>query len=1054
MLAERTMSEQEARLRILFDTMAEGVVLIAPDGRITEANAAAERILGIGHSEILGRNVSQDWILFRPDGTQMPPEEMTAVRPIRELRPVKDVVMGVRHPGGSIVWLSVSASPILNAEGVIDGVVGTFSDITERRQAEEASNKSDRDYRLLAENTSDVVAIFDMDLNLTWVSPSVERETGYTVEEMKSIPSHKTMTPESIDRAMAVFEMAKQSFEEGKEFVDHFEMEAEVYRKDDSTFWAENSYRLIRDGEGNPTHILMQSRNITERRRAEQALRTSEQTYRMLFDSIPQKAFLKDKNSVYISCNSEYAEDLNIAADEIAGHTDYDFYPRDLAEEYRAGDRRAMESGSIERFEERYIKDGEERFLETFKAPIRDENGDLIGVLGVFHDITEHRKADEMLKESEERLRNMADLLPQSLFEANEEGHITFANRHALDTFGYTKEDLASGITILDTVSPEDRARAIENMNLRLKGSEIPPNEYKALRKDGSTFPAVVFARPMSESGRATGITGILVDISERKKAEETLRQSEARYRLIAENTSDCIWILGPDLVMTYQSPSTERLFGYTLEEWKAVGWRGWLHPDDYSAVTSILRDFRERVIRKSILTTARVRNKGGRILWLEISATPIHGHDGKLTSVVGVSRDVTERKEYEIRLTEYRTAVEQSSQGIALSDLQGDIRFVNESWAVMHGYSVEELVGKHLSVFHTQEQYQSQVVPFLQHLTAAGSHHGEVGHVRKDGEVFLSYMTTSVLTGPDGKPFGHVALMRDITAQIEAERERQDRILASLRAEHLAESRRRLIQVQEALRKDIASQLHGTVQNRLILLTHRLAELEAKPVSEQSREELSSIRRQLERLQNDYIRPIGHRLFPSILRMGVVAGLESLMDQYSTDLTIQLRISKRLRNREQADRRLIPDDVKLALYRVAEEALGNILKHAPRAANIVVRLSLSNSSALCLEVTDAGRGFDTGEPTSGIGLAIASDYAAAAGGSLVVKSVPGKGTSVRHGCRFQRSEQGGDRDVLLWDKGLGTLLLRQHRVDPVTVGARHYYPDVREPCPYVPGQL
>lgn len=991
------MSEHEACLQMLFDTMAEGVVLIAPDGRITEANAAAERILGLTRSEITKRNyIAPDWRILRPDGTPMPPEEMAGPRAIRERRLIKDVVMGVERRDGSVAWIRVSSSPLLNTEDEVGGIVATFVDITERRHAEQTREQTERYYRLLAENTSDVVAIFDLDLNLTWVSPSVERETGYTVEEMKSIPSHKTMTPESIEKAMAVFDLVMQSLEEGKEFVDHFEMEAEVYRKNGSTFWAENRYRLIRDGEGNPSHILMQSRNITERRRTEHALRESEQKHRMLFEQIPQKIFLKDENSVYVSCNSRYAEDLSIAADEIAGHTDYDFYPRDLAEEYRAGDRKAMESGSIERFEERYIQDGQECFTETFKTAIRDGNGDVIGVLGVFHDITEHRKADQALKQSEERLRNMADLLPLSLFEADKGGSITFANRHALKTFGYSDEEVSRGIKILDIISPEDNARAIENMNLRMAGKDMPPNEYTAVRKDGSTFPAVVYARPMSENERVTGITGILVDMSERRQAEEALRQSEARYRMIAENTWDSIWILGPDLVLTYQSPSTERTFGYTLEEWRTLGWRGWVHPDDADTVISTLKGFRDGRIQRSTLTEVRVRHKDGRTLWIEVSATPILGQDSQLACIIGVTRDVTERKEHEARLTEFRTAVEQSAEGIALSDLEGNIRFVNQSWAVMHGYSVGELMGRHLSVFHTQEQYQAQVVPFLQHLTGAGSHHGEIGHVRKDGEVFPSHMTTSVLKGPDGKPFGHLALMRDITSQIEEERERQDRALASLRAQQLVESRRRLILAQESLRKDIASQLHGTVQNRLILLAHRLAELEAKPVSEQSNEELSSIRRQLEELQSDYIRPIGHRLFPSVLRMGIVAGLESLVDQYSTDLAIQLRISKRLRALEQADRRLVRDDVRLALYRVAEEALGNILKHAPKAANIVVRLSLSNGSALCLEVTDAGRGFDTGSPTTGIGLAIASDYAAAAGGSCVVTSTPGKGTSVK----------------------------------------------------------
>lgn len=983
------MTEHEARLQILFDTMVEGVVLIAPDGQIMEANPAAERILGLGRSQITGRNyIAPDWKILRPDGTPMPAEETAGPRAMKERRPIKDVVMGVERPDGSVAWLRVNASPLLNAGGGVDGVVGTFADITEPRQAE-------------------------------------------------------------------------------------------------------------------------------------QAIRESEGRYRALVESIPQKIFLKDSNSIYISCNRSYAQDLGIRPEDIPGRTDYEFYSGDLAEKYIADDRRVMESGKTERFEERYTLHGQERVVETFKTPVRDDNGKPVALLGVFEDVTERKQAEEALSKAKDEYQSITNLTGDIIVRVDKEGRWTFLNDTACAFWGETREDLL-GRFFSDYLHPDDQKKTSasvlraarlgdtenvvnrqrtpqgwrivqwngaplyqggEYIGVQATGRDITERKQaeEALRqskelydqlaeqsrtiawevdaaglytyispmveeitgyrpeeivgkmhfydlhpeegrqafkaaalevfkrkdsfvnldnilvaKDGHVVWVTTNGGPlMNADGTLRGYRGSDTDITARKRADEALRESEARYRFIADNTSDSIWALGPDLRMTYQSPSTERLFGYTLEEWHKIGWDEYVHPDHLDTVMDLLNSFRNGERESNATISVRVRDKYGKDLWAEMSASPVRGPNGEFAGVVGVTRDITGRKEAEDRLVEYKTAVEQSADGIAMSDLAGNIRFVNEAWARMHGYSVGELIGRHLSIFHTQEQMESQVVPFQRRFWQAGSEEGESWHVRRNGEVFPTWMTMTLLRRADGEPFGMFALIRDITDQKETERQQRDQDIAEARAEELTISRRRVIDAQESLRKDIAGRLHGTVQNRLILLGHKLAELESRPAAERTAEELADIRLTLEALQSDHIRAISHRLFPSVLRLGISAGLDSLVDQYRTELPIQLRISKRLRDREQANRGLVPDRVKLALYRVAEEALGNIVKHTPAAKNVAVNLSLSANRVLRLTVDDDGGGPDRAAPSTGIGLALISDYTAAAGGSCTVKNVPGKGTRV-----------------------------------------------------------
>jgi len=891
-------------------------------------------------------------------------------------------------------------TPVKDGDGNTVGILGIFLDITERKQAEAASKEAERHYRLLAENTTDVVSIFDLDLNLVWVSPSIEKQTGYTPGEIKKVPPLETMTPESIERVIEAFNHAKQAYEQGKEFIEQFETEAEVYRKDGSTFWADARYRLVRDDYGNPSYILMQARDITEHRKADEALRASEERFRDLAELLPQTVFEADEEGRLTFINRQGYQDLGYSDEDVARgvYALQTVCPEDRARvAENIGRRRAGEELGPNEYTA-IRKDGS-RFPVIVYGNGVFKDGRYAGMRGIVVDITERKQVEEALRRSEEENRAVVELMPDMIFRLGRDGQYIDIKSYADDSLAMPKQELLKR-SIKEVLPSEASALAMKAIGRAIATGEVQTIEYVLDVPAGErTFEARIARLNRDE------VLTFVRDITERKQTDEALRLSEERYRLIAENTSDSIWVMGPDLRITYQSPSTERIFGYTAKEWEAVGFRGWVHPDYIDTVVSTLKGFQTGDIRDSVTITIPARHKLGHSFWMEISASAIRDMDGKLAGIVGVSRDITERKEAEDRLLEYRTAVEQSADGIALSDVNGNIRFVNESWARMHGYTVEELIGRHLSIFHTREQMESQVIPFQRSFWETGFKEGEVWHVRKDGNTFPTWMTTTLLKRANGEPFGMFALMRDITGQKEMEKRQREREIAEARAEELARSRSRLIESQESLRKDIASQLHGTVQNRLILLGHRLAELEARPASERTTEEMASIRHSLEELQRDQIRPISHRLYPSVLRLGIAAGLESLVDTYRPELPITLRVSKNLRDGEQANRKLVPDNVKLALYRVAEEVLANILKHTPAVNSVAVKVALSDGGVLRLTVSDDGCGFDTAAPQNGIGLAIISDYAAAAGASCEVKSVPGKGTRVTAQVKLEATE-------------------------------------------------
>ena len=146
------------------------------------------------------------------------------------------------------------------------------------------------------------------------------------------------------------------------------------------------------------------TKEIGERKKAEEALRESENKYRTLLENLPQRIFSKDRNSIYVSCNENFARDLGIRVEEFKGKTDYDFFPKELAEKYRGDDKRIMEAGTTEDIEEKYIRNGQEMIVQTVKTPIKDEQDNIVGVLGIFWDITNLKHAEAELKAAQEKL--------------------------------------------------------------------------------------------------------------------------------------------------------------------------------------------------------------------------------------------------------------------------------------------------------------------------------------------------------------------------------------------------------------------------------------------------------------------------------------------------------------------------------------------------------------------------------------------------------------------------------------------------------------------------
>ncbi len=277
-----------------------------------------------------------------------------------------------------------------------------------------------------------------------------------------------------------------------------------------------------------PAELLRQIAELekleTERKLTIEILQESENKYRVLLENLPQKIFHKDRNSVYVSCNNNYARDLKIQPDEIIGKTDYDFHNKDLAEKYRADDERIMESGKTEHIEEKYIHNGQEVIVQTVKTPLEDEKGNTIGILGIFWDITERRRIEEELKESEERYRTIIEYSNDMIWTLDTQGRFLFFNKRSEEITGFKLEDW-QGKSFAPLIEKDDLPKVTEVFHKTLIGK---PQQYEVSikKEDGNKIILLVNTAPIYSKEKVVGTVSFGRDITEHKKAEEHLKES------------------------------------------------------------------------------------------------------------------------------------------------------------------------------------------------------------------------------------------------------------------------------------------------------------------------------------------------------------------------------------------------------------------------------------------------------------------------------------------------------------------------------------------------
>jgi PAS domain S-box-containing protein len=404
--------------------------------------------------------------------------------------------------------------------------------------------------------------------------------------------------------------------------------------------------------------------------RINDSLRESEARYKTLVENIPQRIFTKDRNSVYISCNESFARDLGITPEESRGKTDYDFFPGETADKYRADDKRIMESGETESFEEQYMRGGRPCWVETTKTPLRDEDGETAGILGVFSDITERKLAIDTLREREERFRYLIDAISLSsigLLIVDGEHRVRFMNQPLRDAFGDQ-----TGCICYEGIGKASSPCGYCKLDEVIQLQKIV--HYQPTTAIGKTYD--IFAVPFRDTDGTTCKLEILLDITERLGLENALDQSRARALLLAdilERSSQPFGIGYPDGRLGIVNQAFCDLTGYSEEELLSMDWSSELTPPEWldheSAMLARLAESEGPVRYEK----EYIRKNGTRVP-IELLVHRIAGENGASDAYYAFVTDTTARKRKEAERRQLETQYLHAQKMEAIGRLAGGV--------------------------------------------------------------------------------------------------------------------------------------------------------------------------------------------------------------------------------------------------------------------------------------------------------------------------------------------------------------------------------------------
>jgi PAS domain S-box-containing protein/putative nucleotidyltransferase with HDIG domain len=625
---QEALEREKAHLEQLFESALEGIAVTDVDGKVQRINDEFTNIFGYSRDEVAGQSI---------DRLIAPQDQVNVARALTERagrgeRVALETVR--RRKDGRLLDVSVLAAPIIVNKKLV-AVYAIYRDITSRKKAERKLRESEERYRTLVNTTPEAVTVTDLEGKITYVSQQTLKLHGYDKpEELLGKSAFDMIDPKDHKKAMANL---KKTLENGVTR----NLEYTLLRKDGTSFDGELNASLIKDDSDKPQAFVATTRDITERKLAEKALRENEEKYRNLFQKSHDAIFIHDISGKIIDVNSRVKELFGYGKEEILDLTIDKLHPAtDLSMSARAF-KEVGQKGYVE-FEINFKKKDGNIFPAEVSSSLFEISGRKI-IQGVVRDISERRQVQQNLRDSEERYRELVEKAGAAILIDDLEGKFVYCNERLADLYGYSLEEMQTK-EIRSIVHPADIERVLKMHQGRIRGRKVSSKyEFMGVKKNGELMYLEIDAIALKEGDKIIGTRSYIWDITQRKKTEEAIRSSEERLKLLFEFAPDGYYLSDLRGSFLDGNKAAEEMSGYKKEELigKNFAKAKLLSPNQLpKALTLLARNAMGQPTGPDEFTLTR---KDGSKTIVGIRTFPVRIADQ--TVVLGIARDITDYK-------------------------------------------------------------------------------------------------------------------------------------------------------------------------------------------------------------------------------------------------------------------------------------------------------------------------------------------------------------------------------------------------------------------------